>query len=71
MSNDSVITEEMKSMIGMETNRVVLEVDKTMLRGIAEAVEDPNPIWLNEAAPAFIISAMVTGGGANSLKTFP
>ena len=63
MSNDSVITEEMKSMIGLETERVVLEVDKTMLRGIAEAIEDSKPKWIEEAAPAFVISAMVTGGG--------
>ena len=64
MSNDSLITEEMKRMIGMETGKIVHEVDKTMLRNIAEAVEDPNPRWLEEAAPGFMLSAMVTGGGA-------
>ncbi|MDY7030573.1 MAG: MaoC family dehydratase N-terminal domain-containing protein [Thermodesulfobacteriota bacterium] len=63
MSNDSVITEEMRNMIGLETGRVMYDVDKTMLRGIAEAIDDTNPRWLEEAAPGFIISAMVTGGG--------
>ena len=64
MSNGSAVTEEMKKMIGLETGIVVHEVDKTMLRGIAQAIEDPNPRWLEEAAPGFIIAAMVTGGGA-------
>jgi hypothetical protein len=71
MSNDSVITEEMKSMLGMETNKVVFEVDKTMLRGIAEAIEDSNPRWLDLAAPAFILSAMVTGGGGKLPENLP
>jgi len=71
MSNGLAITEEMKSMIGMETGRVVHEVDKTMLRRLAEAIEDPNPRWQEEAAPGFTFAAMVTGGGELPDKLFP
>ena len=71
MCNGSAITEEMKSMIGMETGRVVHEVDKTMLLRLAEAIEDPNPRWQEEAAPGFIFAAMVTGGGELPDKLFP
>ena len=71
MSNGSVITEEMKSTLGMETAKTVHEVDKTMLRRLAEAIDDPNPRWQEEAAPGFIIAAMVTGGGEPPKKLFP
>ena len=63
MSDGTVITEEMKSMIGMETGKAVWEVDKTMLYQVAEAIEDPNPRWQEEASPGFIATAMITGAG--------
>ena len=71
MSNESVITDEMKNMLGMELNRAVLEVDKTMLSRIVEAVDDPNPIWQEEAAPGFLIAAMVSGGGVPPEQLLP
>jgi len=71
MSNSTVITEEMRSMIGMETNKGVHEIDKTMLRRIAEAIGDSNPKRQEEAAPGFIFAAMVTGGGEPPKKLLP
>lgn len=71
MSDGSVITKEMKSMMGMEIAKVVHEVDKTMLRRLAEAIDDPNPIWQKEAAPGFIMAAMVSGSGEPPKALFP
>ena len=71
MSNESVITDEMKGMIGMETKRTVLEVDKTMLSRIAEAVGDSNFRWQEEAAPGFLVASMVSGSGEIPDKLFP
>ena len=71
MSNESVITDEMKGMIGMETKRTVLEVDKTMLSRIAEAVDDLNPRWQEEAAPGFMAASMVSGSGDIPAKLYP
>lgn len=71
MSNGSVITEKMKGMIGTELAKTVHEVDKTMLRRLAEAIEDPNPRWHTEAAPGFIMAAAVTGTGDPPKELFP
>lgn len=71
MSNGSVITEKMKSMIGMEIAKVGHEVDKTMLRRLAEAIEDPDLRWQTEAAPGFIMAAMVSGSGEPPKELFP
>jgi len=46
----AVITEEMrKKAIGVETKPIILEVEKGMIKKFAEAVGDPNPLWLDEA----------------------
>ena len=71
MSNGSVITEEMKSMVGRELAKIVHEVDKTMLCRLAEAVDDPNPRWQEEAAPGFVTAAVVSGSGEPPKELFP
>lgn len=71
MSDVSVITEEMRGLIGMETGRTVHEIDKTMLRRLAEAVDDPNPRWHEEAPPAFLMSLAVSGVGDPPARLFP
>ncbi len=46
----AVITEEMrKRAIGIETEPVVIEIEKGMIRKFAEAIGDPNPLWQDEA----------------------
>ena len=49
MSEDTVLTDEVKSYIGREFGLKVWEVEKGAIRKIAEAVGDPNPLWQDEA----------------------
>lgn len=49
MVEGSVITEEMKRLIGVESEPVVYEIEKGMITRFAEAIEDPNPLWQDEA----------------------
>jgi len=50
---DSVITEELNSLLNVEFGPEVYEIEKGMLKKFAEAIEDPNPRWLEEAPPTF------------------
>ena len=49
MAEESVISEEMKKMIGVEAEPIVLEVEKGHIRRFAQAVGDPNPLWQDKA----------------------
>ncbi len=42
------ILDEMKAMIGKETEPVVTEVEKGAMIKLAMAVDDPNPLWQDE-----------------------
>jgi len=53
LSPDSVITEELNSLLNVEFGPEVYEIEKGMLKKFAEAIDDPNPRWLNEAPPTF------------------
>ncbi len=59
---ESIITEEMKSWLGKELNRVEFDVEKALLRRYTEAVEDPNPRW-KEVMPPHMFTAIFTEGG--------
>ena len=48
MIQQSVITDEMRSVIGVESEPYSYEVDKNGIRKFAEAVGDPNPLWTDE-----------------------
>jgi len=50
---DSVITEELNKLLNVEFGPEVYEIEKGMLQKFAEAIDDPNPRWLNEAPPTF------------------
>lgn len=75
MSEESVITEEMRSKIGSEWGPTVYEVEKGWIRRCAEAIEDPNPLYYDEeyakktrfggiiAPPGFIAGLRQDGGG--------
>ena len=66
MAEDSVITDEMRGMIGVESDTSVYEIEKGAIRKWADAIEDPNPLYYDEeyakkkgyrsiiAPPAFI-----------------
>lgn len=65
--------DEIKSMIGIETEPVVIEIEKGMIKRLADAIEDPNPLWQDEeyagkskygqiiAPPGFLHTAMMIG----------
>ena len=44
----SVITDEMKALIGVEGAPSVLEVEKGAIKMFAQAIDDPNPLWQDE-----------------------
>jgi hypothetical protein len=48
-----VITEELNKLLNVEFGPEVYEIEKGMLQKFAEAIDDPNPRWLNEAPPTF------------------
>lgn len=48
MVEDSLITEELRSKIGVESEPEVYEIEKGMIRRFVLAVDDPNPLWQDE-----------------------
>ena len=48
MVDDSLITEELKSQIGIEGKPVVCEVEKGMIRRFVQAIDDSNPLWQDD-----------------------
>jgi hypothetical protein len=50
---ESVITEELNSLLNIDFGPEVYEVEKGMLKKFAEAIDDPAPRWLEEAPPTF------------------
>ncbi len=48
MTEESVITDEMKAAIGVESEPSVYEIDKSAIRRWAEAIGDPNPLYNDE-----------------------
>lgn len=66
MAGETVINEELKSLINVEFGPEVYEIEKGMLRKFAEAIDDPNPRWLEEAPPTFP-AAIVPKGLLNKL----
>ena len=48
MVEDSLITEELRSKIGIESAPEVYEIEKGMIRRFVLAIDDPNPLWQDE-----------------------
>jgi len=63
---DSVITEELNSLLNVDFGPEVYDIERGMLRKFAEAIDDPNPRWLVEAPPTFA-AALVPGQLLNKL----
>jgi len=53
LAGESVITEELNSLLDVEFGPEVYEIEKGMLKKFAEAIDDPNPRWLEESPPTF------------------
>ena len=75
MTDDSVITDEMRKAIGTEGPQCVVEIEKRLIKRFAEAVGDSNPLWLDEeyarksknggiTAPPMVFLAVMMSGGA-------
>lgn len=48
MADDSVITDEMKAVIGVESEPSVYEIERSSIRRWAEAIGDTNPLYRDE-----------------------
>ncbi len=74
MSQDSVVTEEMKGMVGKEWGPSTYEIEKGWIKRFADAIDDPNPLYYDEeyakktrfggivAPPGFIAGLREDGG---------
>lgn len=61
MSDESVITPELESLLNVEFGPDVYEIEKVMVKKFAEAIDDPNPAWLEVAPPTFPAALVPTG----------
>lgn len=48
MAEDSIITDEMKAAIGVESEPSVYEIEKEPIRRWADSIGDPNPLYHDE-----------------------
>jgi len=53
LPGESVITEELNSLLNIDFGPEIYEIERGMLRRFAEAIDDTNPRWLEEAPPTF------------------
>ena len=53
MAEQSAITPEIKSLMDRQFGPAVYEIEKWWLHKFAEAIDDPNPKWKEEAPPTF------------------
>ena len=53
MAGESVISEELNSLINVEFGPEAYEIEKGMVRKFVEAIDDPNPRWQAETPPTF------------------
>jgi len=49
VASDSVITDEMRNAVGVESEPSVYEIEKEPIRRWAESIGDPNPLYRDEA----------------------
>ena len=50
MTQESVITQEMRDVIGVESEAVTYDVERGAIRKFAEAIGDDNPLYVDEEA---------------------
>lgn len=48
MPEGSLISDEMRKSIGVESEPIVYEIEKGAIKKFAEAIGDPNPLWQDE-----------------------
>lgn len=65
VAEKSLITDEMKKAIGVRSQPVTYEIERGLIRQFAEAIEDANPLWRDEAQ-----ARKTPFGGVVALPTF-
>lgn len=66
MAEVSGITQEMRELLSVDTEPIICEVEKGMIKKFAQAIDDNNPLWQDEE------HAKKTGyGGIIAPPTFP
>lgn len=69
MSQQSELPEAVKKLIGVESPPVVLEVEKGTIYKFVEAIDDPNPLWKEEAPPTFLSAVLgISEPGRSPIK---
>jgi hypothetical protein len=53
LGDEPVISEELQNMVNVPFGPEVYEIEKGMVRRFADAIDDPNPRWREEAPPTF------------------
>lgn len=59
--DESVISEELQSLLNVEFGPEVYEIEKGMLKKFTEAIDDPSPRWKETAPPTFPAALVPTG----------
>lgn len=60
---------ELKSLIGVETRRTVIHIEKVLISKIVEAIGDPNPLWEQLAPPGFLCAHMMSSPNRGETAT--
>jgi hypothetical protein len=53
LSDEPIISEEMKSLLNVPLGPEVYDIEKGMVKKFAVAIDDPNPRWQSETPPTF------------------
>jgi hypothetical protein len=61
LSDEPVISEELKSLLNVTFGPEVYEIEKGMVKKFAEAIDDSNPRWQEIAPPTFPAALVPTG----------
>lgn len=82
MPQEEVITEEMRRTLGSLMNITITEIERGHVRRVAEATEDPNPLYRDEefarrseyggiiAPPGLLITMQMEGGTPSGFMPF-
>ena len=62
MTEESLVSEEMRKAIGTELNRFRIDIEKVLVRRLLGAIDDPNPRWNEVVPPSLFMTAFAQGG---------
>lgn len=53
MSENPIITDDLKSLLNVEFGPEVYEIEKGLVKKFVQAIDDPNPLWQKTTPPTF------------------